>query len=259
MLPIPPSNVGAILLSGGATFFGALPAIWLRRVNPRFTTVLLGFGGGVMLAATAFSLLIPGIDAALAQYQAKSWTAIVLIAGMALGSVMLSLIHRWLPHEHFVKGAEGRNAKQLARVWLFIIAIALHNFPEGLAVGVSFGSENPQLGMVTALGIGLQNFPEGLIVAMALVAEKYSLRYALGVSLLTALIEPVASFMGLAIVQTAQTILPWALTFAAGAMLFVICDEIIPETHQRGQENEGTIGIIVGFTLLVLLTIMFGS
>ena len=253
------SSLAAILLSGGATFLGALPVVWLREVNQKATTILLGFGGGVMLAATAFSLLIPGLDLALQQYETKFWVLLVLITGMGLGSLLLSLIHRWLPHEHFIKGVDGENVRQLARVWLFVIAIALHNFPEGLAVGVSFGSENEQLGFVTALGIGLQNFPEGLIVAMALVSESYSLRYALAVSMVTALIEPLASFLGLAIVQIAQTALPWALTFAAGAMLFVICDEIIPETHQRGQENEGTIGIIVGFTLLVVLTIIFGN
>ncbi|AFY47412.1 putative divalent heavy-metal cations transporter [Nostoc sp. PCC 7524] len=258
-MELSPASVAAIFLAGGATFAGALPVLFLRRISDRLTTALLGFGGGVMLAATAFSLLIPGIEAATQSYGAKPLVALVMLLGISSGSVLLSLVHQYAPHEHFIKGVDGGKAGRLARVWLFIIAIALHNFPEGLAVGVSFGSENVQTGMITALGIGLQNFPEGLIVAMSLVAEGYTVGYALWVSFLTATIEPVASFIGLGVVSVARASLPWALTFAAGAMLFVICDEIIPESNRRGRENEGTIGIIAGFTLLVVLTILFGE
>jgi len=258
-MALSPASVGAILLAGGATFAGALPVLYFRRLNDWSITVLLGFGGGVMLAATAFSLLLPGIEAASERYGSRLAVALVILLGIGLGSLLLALVHYVAPHEHFIKGVDCQRASRLARVWLFIIAIALHNFPEGLAVGVSFGSEDVQTGMLTALGIGLQNFPEGLIVAMSLVAEGYTIGYTLWVSLLTATIEPIASFLGLGIVSVAQASLPWALTFAAGAMLFVICDEIIPESNRRGRENEGTIGIIIGFTLLVILSILFGG
>jgi zinc transporter, ZIP family len=258
-MPLSLASVGAILLSGGATFAGALPVLFLRQVNDRLAATLLSFSGGVMLAATAFSLLLPGIDAATQQYDSRLMVAIVILSGITLGSLLLALVHRYAPHEHFIKGVEGGKSGRLARVWLFIIAIALHNFPEGLAVGVSFGSGNVQTGLMTALGIGLQNFPEGLIVATSLVAEGYGVKYALWVSFLTAIVEPIASFIGLGVVSVAQAALPLALTLAAGAMLFVICDEVIPESNRRGREHEGTIGIIAGFTLLVGLSILFGE
>lgn len=228
-------GVSASLMAGGATFVGALPVLFLRKMSDRLITIMLGFGGGVMLAATAFSLLIPGIEAAGELYGAKSLVLVVITLGLAFGSLLLSVIHRFAPHEHFIKGVDGTKSSSLARVWLFIIAIALHNFPEGLAVGVSFGSENTSDGIITALGIGLQNMPEGLIVAVSLIAEGYRTRYALWVSFLTAIIEPVGSFVGFALVSLARSALSLALAFAAGAMLFVICDEIIPESHQRGK------------------------
>ena len=182
-----------------------------------------------------------------------------MAAGIGIGSLFLSLAHRFFPHEHFFKGQEGKNTANLARVWLFIFAIALHNFPEGLAVGVSFGGDNISDGISTAVGIGLQNMPEGLVVAVSLVAEGYSVNYALWISFLTSIVEPLGGIIGLGIVSIAQFILPWALAFAAGAMLFVICDEIIPESHQRGKEREGTIGIIIGFITMMVLDIYFGS
>ncbi len=252
-------GIGASLMAGGATFVGALPVLFLRKMSDRIITIMLGFGGGVMLAATAFSLLIPGIEAAEQLYGAKWLVLPIITLGLAFGSLLLSLIHRFAPHEHFIKGVDGSRGSGLARVWLFIIAIALHNFPEGLAVGVSFGSENTSDGIITALGIGLQNMPEGLIVAVSLIAEGYRTRYALWVSFLTAIIEPLGSFVGLGLVSLAKVTLPLALAFAAGAMLFVICDEIIPESHQRGKENEGTIGIIAGFITMVMLDIAFGG
>jgi zinc transporter, ZIP family len=252
-------GVGASLMAGGATFVGALPVLFFHKMSDRAITIMLGFGGGVMLAATAFSLLIPGIEAANRLYGEKSLVLAVITLGLMFGSLLLSQIHRFAPHEHFIKGVDGTKNSGLKRVWLFVIAIALHNFPEGLAVGVSFGSENTSDGIITALGIGLQNMPEGLIVAVSLIAEGYRTRYALWVSFLTAVIEPLGSFVGFGLVSLAQMALPLALAFAAGAMLFVICDDIIPESHQRGTENEGTIGIIAGFIVMVMLDIAFGS
>ncbi len=249
-------GIQASLLAGLATFVGALPVVLTSKLSQRAITILLGFGGGVMLAATAFSLIIPGTEAAIAKGFSKPMAAMIMAIGLTIGGLFLSLAHRWFPHEHFVKGREG-SSSSLARVWLFIIAIALHNFPEGLAVGVSFGGSDVRQGIITAIGIGLQNMPEGLIVAISLVSEGYGVGYALGISLLTALVEPLGGIIGVSVVNLAQFILPWALAFAAGAMLFVICDEIIPETHQRGQEQEGTIGIIAGFLVMMVLDIAF--
>lgn len=254
---LPPGLSGS-LLAGFATFVGALPVLLFRHLNQRWVAGLLGFGGGVMLAATAFSLIVPGVEAAIALGYGKGGTAIVLALGIALGGWLLSLVHHLFPHEHFIKGKEGTKAANLTRIWLLIAAITLHNFPEGLAVGVSFGGDNLNNGWATALGIGLQNIPEGLVVAVSLVTEGYSVAYALWISLLTGLVEPIGGLFGLSLVQLATSLLPWAMAFAAGAMLFVICDEIIPEAYQRGKEREGTLGVMVGFIIMLVLDIALG-
>ena len=180
-----------------------------------------------------------------------------MVVGILLGGVFLQMAHRFLPHEHFIKG-ESKRSTNLKRIWLFIAAITIHNFPEGLAVGVNFGTGNISDGIPLAIGIGLQNMPEGLVVALALVAENYSRNYALAVSLLTGLVEPIGGLIGAGVVSVAQDFLPWAMAFAAGAMLFVISDEIIPESHRKGFEQEGTIGVMLGFVVMMFLDIALG-
>ncbi len=251
------AGILASLIAGLATFIGALPILFARKLSQGAIATMLGLGGGVMLAATAFSLIVPGTEAAIALGYTQTQAAFVVATGLALGGMFLSLAHL-LPHQHFIKGSEGEPPRNLAKIWLFVIAITLHNFPEGLAVGVSFGGESFTGGISTALGIGLQNIPEGLVVAVSLVAAKYSVGYALGVTLLTGLVEPLGGIVGATVVSTAQTILPWAMAFAAGAMLFVICDEIIPESHQPGTERQGTIGTMAGFIIMMLLDISLG-
>jgi len=248
----------ASLLAGLATFVGALPVFLPIRLTHRLQAIALGFGGGVMLAATSFSLIVPGKDAAISQGASQIDAALIMSVGVLLGTAFLGLSNKYLPHEHFHKGSEGVNSQHLRRIWLFIIAITIHNFPEGLAVGVNFGAGNPAQGIPLAIGIGLQNIPEGLVVAVSLLAEGYSSLYAVGVSLLTGLVEPVGGLLGAGVVAIAQPLLPWGMAFAAGAMLFVISDEIIPESHRQGREHEATIGIMVGFVIMMLLDIGLG-
>lgn len=257
MLSILPGLSGS-LLAGLSTFVGALPVLLFPKLNQRWISAMLGFGGGVMLAASAFSLILPGTEAAVKLGYQKAGAAVIMAVGIALGGWVLSLVHQFFPHEHFIKGKEGASADSLTRIWLLIAAITLHNFPEGLAVGVSFGNGNLSNGWITAMGIGLQNIPEGLVVAVSLIAERYSVGYALGVSLLTGLVEPIGGFFGLTVVNLANFVLPWAMAFAAGAMLFVVCDEIIPEAYQRGKEREGTIGFMAGFIIMMVLDIALG-
>ena len=245
----------ASLLAGLATFVGALPILLPIKLTQRVQGIMLGFGGGVMLAATAFSLIVPGTEAAMNQGNSQARAALIMVFGILLGGVFLQIAHRFLPHEHFFKGKESVNSSKLKRIWLFIAAITIHNFPEGLAVGVNFGTGNTADGIPLAIGIGLQNMPEGLVVALALVTQKYSPRYALWVSLLTGLVEPVGGLVGAGVVSVAQFFLPWAMAFAAGAMLFVISDEIIPESHRQGFEQEGTVGIMLGFVVMMFLDI----
>lgn len=211
-----------------------------------------------MLAATAFSLIIPGADAAIAHGSSQINAALTMVAGLGIGAIFLKFTHDLLPHEHFFKGPEGVDSVNLKRIWLFIIAITLHNFPEGLAVGVNFGSGNLSQGIPLAIGIGLQNIPEGLVVALSLVAQNYRTGYALWITLLTGLVEPLGGLFGVGIISIAQFLLPWGMAFAAGAMLFVISDDIIPESHAQGQEKEGAIGVMIGFAVMMFLDLGLG-
>jgi ZIP family zinc transporter len=211
-----------------------------------------------MLAATSFSLVVPGTEAALALGYSQFGAAVVMVAGLLLGAIFLESAHQLFPHEHFFKGPEGVNRAHLKRIWLFIIAIALHNFPEGLAVGVGFATGQVSDGLALALGIGLQNIPEGLVVALSLAGQGYSRLFAFAIALLTGLVEPISGILGATVVALAQPLLPWGMAFAAGAMLFVISGEIIPESHRQGLEREGTFGVLSGFVLMLLLDIALG-
>ena len=252
--------LGAIasLGAGLATAVGALPIIFTANLDKKWQGILLGLGGGVMLAATAFSLIVPGKEAAVDLGYSETQSALIISIGMALGASLLWLMHNYFPHEHFNKGAEGKITENFERIWLFIIAITIHNFPEGLAVGVGFGDGNISHGLPLALGIGLQNMPEGLIVALALRELDYSIKYALGISLLTGLVEPIGGVVGASIVNFGQAFLPWGMAIAAGSMLFVIVDEIIPEIDRESKAQEGTLGIMAGFVTMMFLDIALG-
>ncbi|MCW4034405.1 MAG: ZIP family metal transporter [Candidatus Bathyarchaeota archaeon] len=241
-------GVASSFVAGLATGAGALPVLFTRHVSDRLLDVMLGFSAGVMLAATSFSLIVPAIELG---------GALVAVLGLVLGAFVLHLIDRFIPHFHPIIGAEGPPSK-MAKVWLFVIAITIHNFPEGLAVGVSFGSGDAAAGFVIALAIALQNMPEGLAVALPLIREKYSRKKAIGYATLTGLVEPVGGLLGVALVSVAQPILPWGLAFAAGAMLFVVSDEMIPESHRKGFAREATFGLIAGFVIMMFLDNFFG-
>ncbi len=237
----------ASLAAGLATGAGALPVLFARKVSDRSLDVMLGFSAGVMLAATSFSLIMPAIDLS------GPW---IVVLGIILGAFVLHLIDRFVPHFHPALGAEGPPSK-LSKVWLFVVAITIHNFPEGLAVGVSFGIGDIASGFVIATAIGLQNMPEGLAVALPLLREGYSRRKSLWYATLTGLVEPLGGLLGVALVSIFHPILPWGLSFAAGAMLFIVSDEIIPESHRKGFEREATFGLIAGFVIMMLLDSLF--
>ncbi len=236
------------LAAGLATGVGALPVLFVKRPSKRYLDLMLGFAAGVMLAASVFSLLIPAID------EGGVWTA---LGGLLLGAASLHLIDRSVPHEHFVRGHEGPSSR-LRKIWLFIIAITIHNFPEGLAVGIGFGGGTLGPAIALAVGIGLQNMPEGLAVALPLVGEGYSRGRALLYATLTGLVEPIGGVLGVSLMLVARPLLPWGLAFAAGAMIFVISDEIIPESHRSGHERLATFGVMIGFSVMMLLDVLLG-
>jgi ZIP family zinc transporter len=234
-------------MAGLATGIGALLVFFVRKVSARFLDASLGFAAGVMLAATAFSLLVPAIEFG------GIWKTVI---GIILGSLFLIYAEKVIPHMHRVTGIKGPST-HLSRLWLFILAITIHNFPEGMAVGVSFGGGDIRAGVVLAIGIGLQNIPEGLAVALPLLREESTRGKAFLIALLTGLIEPVGGFLGISVVSVGNFLLPYGMAFAAGAMLFVISEEIIPETHSRGNDREATIGVITGFILMMVLDNIF--
>ncbi len=245
----------ASFLAGLASGVGTLPLLFIKDIPPRLVNTLLGGAAGVMLAATSFSLIVPGIE-----YGNDLWPGMgvyVVVAGMLAGAIFLDRMDRWLPHEHFIMGHEGPDSS-LRKIWLFIIAITIHNFPEGLAVGVGFGTGDVGAGTSLAIGIGLQNMPEGLAVALPLIGLGYSRWRAIGYATLTGLVEPVGGLLGVTAVTFFHPILPMGLAFAAGAMLFVISDEIIPETHSKGKSRPATFGVMVGFVIMMALDNLLG-
>jgi zinc transporter, ZIP family len=246
------------LVAGLFTAVGALPILFLRHISRAMEDTLMGFGAGVMLAATAFELILPAAEGASEHYESALMAIVVLVVGVGLGGGFLLLLHRLVPHEHFVAGPQsGADAKKIRRIYLFIFAIALHNLPEGLAVGVGFGGGAAE-GITLAVAIGLQNMPEGLVVAIALLSLGYSRPTALGVTLLTGLVQPVGGLIGITAVTLMEFILPWALAFAGGAMLFVVSHEIIPESHREGHAAQATLGVLVGFVALVAIDLAVG-
>ncbi len=248
----------ASLIAGMGTAVGALPILFTSKLSKKWQGILLGLGGGVMLAATTFSLIIPGTEAAIDLGYSQRQAALIVSIGIILGAGLLWLIHNNFTHEHFFKGQEGRLTENWQRIWLFVLAITLHNFPEGLAVGVGFGDGSVSHGLPLAVGIGLQNIPEGLVVALALRELDYSVAFAFGISLLTGLVEPIGGLVGAGVVSFGQAFLPWGMATAAGAMLFVIVDEIIPEIDHQSINQEGTLGIMSGFVVMMFLDIAFG-
>lgn len=241
------------VLAAGATAAGSLPVVFSRRLSSRIMDSLLGFGAGVMLAATAFSLIMPGLEAA-QDLGASRWKAgFIIAAGILAGGALLMMIDKLLPHEHFIKGPEGIVAQRLRRTWLFVFAICLHNLPEGLAIGVAFGGSDQVGASTLATGIAIQDIPEGLVVAVALVTVGYSRVTALLIGCASGLVEPIGSVLGASVVTTSALLLPWGLAFAGGAMLFVISHEIIPESHRKGHEHFATSGLMLGFVIMMIL------
>ncbi|WP_353363211.1 ZIP family metal transporter [Acidovorax sp. FG27] len=250
-------RIRGALMGGGmaalATALGTLPVLLSQRFSQRAHDAMLGFGAGVMLAACAFSLIIPGLAAAKAS-GAGGWGAGGIVGiGILLGALLLMMIDRIVPHEHFVKGLEGPDARAVKRAWLFVFAIALHNLPEGLAIGVAYGGTDAVSALALTTGISIQDVPEGMVVALALRSVGYGRGTSAGLGVLSGLIEPVAAVAGAVLVGVSAGALPWGLAAAAGAMLYVISHEIIPESHRKGHEAFATGGLMLGFVLMMLL------
>ncbi len=248
----------ASLLAGSATVIGSLAVVAVKRLPRRVEDGMLSMAAGIMLAASVFSLLLPAIEQATPLTGGELSGMAMVIAGVLSGALLLWLMNHYMPHEHLHMGREGPEGVRMKRIWLFVFAITLHNLPEGTAVGVAMMQPDPATGESLAIGIGVQNIPEGLAVSVALMSVGYSRWVALLVGAASGLVEPIGGLFGGLMVWMAAPLLAYFLALAAGAMLYVISDEVIPETHRRDESGTITFSLLGGFCLMMLLDVVLG-
>ena len=239
---------------GGATVIGSLIGFIFKNISHKFSDIVLSFAAGVMLAAAVLGLIIPAVD------YGGEWGLLITVAGIFVGAICLNLIDKLVPHLHKLVGVEQESHKDssLNKVLLFVTAIAIHNLPEGIAAGVGFGSGNTTEALLIAGGIALQNIPEGMVIIGPMLASGVSSRRTFLAALVTGLIEVAGTLIGYFAVSVASAILPFALAFAGGTMLYVISDEMIPETHSHGSERGATYSLLVGFCLMLVFDVLLG-
>ena len=239
---------------GGATILGAIIGFIFKKISHKFADIVLSFAAGVMLSAAVLGLIIPSLD------YGGQYGLIITIAGIFAGAVCLNLIDKLVPHLHKLVGAdiEPHKNTSLSKVLLFVTAIAIHNLPEGIAAGVGFGSGDTAQALVIAGGIALQNIPEGMVIIGPMLASGVKPRKTFIIAMITGLIEVVGTLIGYFAVSLASAILPFALAFAGGTMLYVISDEMIPETHAHGNERGATYALLIGFCIMLVTDVLLG-
>ena len=239
---------------GGATIFGSLLGFVFKGISHKFSDLVLSFAAGVMLAAAVLGLILPSVE-----YGGK-WGLITTVAGIFAGALCLNLVDKVVPHLHRLMGEdiEAHHNANLSKVLLFVTAIAIHNLPEGIAAGVSFGSGDVSQAVLIAGGIALQNIPEGMVIIGPMLAAGVKPGKTFVCAALTGLVEVAGTLIGYLAVHLASAILPFALAFAGGTMLYVISDEMIPETHAHGGERGATYALLVGFCLMLVSDVLLG-
>ncbi|MBR2860714.1 MAG: ZIP family metal transporter [Clostridia bacterium] len=239
---------------GGATMFGAVMGFAFKKITQKFSDIVLSFAAGVMLAAAVLGLVLPSVELG------GKFGLLITIAGIFAGAVCLNLIDKLVPHLHRLVGAdvEDHHNSNLSKVLLFVLAIAIHNLPEGIAAGVGFGSGDNSHALMIAGGIALQNIPEGMVIIGPMIAAGVSPKKTLVCALITGLVEIVGTLIGYFAVSVSAAILPFALAFAGGTMLYVISDEMIPETHAHGFERGATYALLVGFCIMLVFDVLLG-
>ncbi len=234
---------------GGATVIGAVMGFLFKKISHRFSDIVLSLAAGVMLAAAVIGLILPSLD------YGNLWVSVV---GIFCGAVMLNLMDRLVPHLHRLSGVDQEEhpgqTEKLNKILLFVMAIAIHNLPEGIAAGVGFGTGDTGEALTIAAGIALQNIPEGMVIIAPMLAAGMSGKRTFVVAMLTGVVEVVGTLIGYLAVSVSTAILPFALAFAGGTMLYVISDEMIPETHAHGSERGATYALLAGFCLMLAMS-----
>ena len=239
---------------GGATVFGSVIGFLFKKISHRFSDIVLSFAAGVMLAAAVLGLILPSLD-----YGGK-YGILITVAGVFAGALCLNLIDKLVPHLHKMVGGdtEAHSNADLSKVLLFVTAIAIHYLPEGIAAGVGFGSGNTAEALLIAGGIALQNIPEGMVIIGPMLAAGVTPKKTFLCAMATGLVEVVGTLVGYFAVSISTAILPFALAFAGGTMLYVISDEMIPETHAHGSERGATYALLVGFCVMLVSDVLLG-
>lgn len=241
---------------GGASVIGAVFGFVFKKISHKFSDIVLSFAAGIMLAAAVIGLILPSVE-----YGGK-FGLFVTVAGVMCGAVCINLIDKIVPHLHRLTGVDyeshPQNQNKLDKVLLFVIAIAIHNLPEGIAAGVSFGTDNTTEAITIALGIGLQNIPEGMVIIAPMLASGMSRTRTFIFAVITGIIEVIGTLLGYFAVNLSAAVLPFALAFAGGTMIYVISDEMIPETHSHGNERGATYSLIVGFCVMLIFDVVLG-
>ncbi|MBQ4164771.1 MAG: ZIP family metal transporter [Oscillospiraceae bacterium] len=239
---------------GGATMFGSLIGFIFKKISHKFSDIVLSFAAGVMLAAAVLGLVLPSLE-----YGGK-FGLVITIAGIFAGALCLNLIDKLVPHLHKMVGPdiESHGNSNLSKVLLFVTAIAIHNLPEGIAAGVGFGSGDTSQALIIAGGIALQNIPEGMVIIGPMLAAGVTPRKTFFCAMITGLVEVIGTLIGYFAVSIASAILPFALAFAGGTMLYVISDEMIPETHAHGSERGATYALLIGFCVMLATDVLLG-
>ena len=239
---------------GLATVLGAILGLILKNFTQKFSKIFLAFAGGIMLSASIFGLILPSLELG------GDYSLIITILGIFVGAICLNLIDKATPHLHKMIGVdiEEHKSTSLNKVLLFVIAIAIHNFPEGIAAGVGFGADDQTYGILIAISIALQNIPEGMVIIAPMINSGVSKKKTFLIASLTGLIEVIGTFIGYFAVKIASVILPFALAFAGGTMLYVVSDEMIPETHSDGNKRGVTYSLLLGFCFMLVLDVLLG-
>ncbi len=239
---------------GGATIIGSLIGFAFKKISHKFSDIVLSFAAGVMLSAAVLGLILPSLD-----YGGK-FGLLITVAGIFAGALCLNVIDKIVPHMHKLVGAdvEEHKSSNLSKVLLFVMAIAIHNLPEGIAAGVGFGSGDTSQALIIAGGIALQNIPEGMVIIGPMIAAGVKPSKTFIIAMLTGVVEVIGTLIGYFAVTVSAAILPFALAFAGGTMLYVISDEMIPETHAHGHERGATYALLVGFCVMLITDVLLG-
>ena len=239
---------------GGATAIGAVFGFIFKKISHKFSDIVLSFAAGVMLAAAVIGLILPSLE------QGGKFGILVTVGGIFAGALCLNLLDKLVPHLHKLAGSDGETHPKtdVNKVLLFVLAIAIHNLPEGIAAGVGFGTGDNTQALIIAGGIALQNIPEGMVIIGPMLAAGIKPSRTLLIALATGLVEVAGTFIGYFAVNISAAVLPFALAFAGGTMLYVISDEMIPETHAHGSERGATYSLLIGFCLMLVMDFLLG-